>query len=64
MSFDRAIDEYMAKHDIEEGNGSVLSVSRVDPHPSRLGHEIYSDEIFKSLENSETPEKMRSNGAR
>jgi hypothetical protein len=63
VTFERAIEEGMEELGIEEWNGSILSVSKTDPHPSPLGHAIYSNEIFEYLESSGTISRLRSRAA-
>ena len=49
LSFRSTIDAYMNEHNIESWNGSVLSVSEDDPHPSAVGHKLYAEALFDYL---------------
>ena len=51
-SFQDAIYGYMGEHGIERWNGSVLSVSARDPHPSAVGHALYARDLLAYLEDS------------
>jgi hypothetical protein len=45
-----AFGEYMDKHGIKYYLGSVLSVGKIDPHPSAIGHQIISDVMYRYIE--------------
>jgi len=46
------INHFMESHGIEQYIGSVLTISKEDPHPSALGHGIIADCIFEYLKKS------------
>jgi lysophospholipase L1-like esterase len=43
---------FMFKHAIKDYEGSSLTVSKQDPHPSALGHTILADVLFNYLKDS------------
>ena len=42
--------QYMREHGIREYDGSVLTLSRRDPHYSPLAHELIADMLFRRLD--------------
>ena len=40
---------YMKSNGIKQYVGSTLSISRVDPHPSELGHKLMAESVFEFL---------------
>jgi hypothetical protein len=47
-----AFSAYMSEHGIKEYEGSPLTVSKQDPHPSALGHAILADVLYNHIKDS------------
>ena len=47
-----AFSVYMSEHGIKAYEGSPLTVSKRDPHPSALGHTILADVLYNHIKNS------------
>ena len=58
--FRPALEQYMKKYGITAFRGSVLSVSKTDPHPSAEGHRIFAEVIFDHLVKSGAIDRVRS----